>query len=46
MGPQMANGMVDAGLAAGATRSKAKNDPALALEALGQTATPTPTPAQ
>jgi peptidyl-prolyl cis-trans isomerase D len=53
MTQQMGNDMVEAALAAGALRSKAKNDPALALEALGLDAsattpgsTPTPTPAQ
>lgn len=49
MTQQMGNDMVETALAAGAARSKAKNDPALALTALGLDAastTPTPTPAQ
>lgn len=49
MTQQMGNDMVEAALAAGAIRSKAKNDPALALTALGldaASATPTTTPAQ
>ncbi|CAN5470662.1 peptidylprolyl isomerase [soil metagenome] len=48
MTQQMGNDTVEAALAAGALRSKAKNDPALALTALGvdPEATSTPTPAQ
>ncbi|CAN5181075.1 peptidylprolyl isomerase [soil metagenome] len=49
MTQQMGNDTVEAALSAGALRTKAKNDPALALDALGVDATattPTPTPAQ
>ena len=52
MTQDVSNGVVEAAFDAGALRSKAKNDPALALEALGVTApaagaagsTPAPAP--
>lgn len=49
MAQQLGMDMVEAGLSAGASRSKAKNDPALALSALGLDAASvasTPSPAQ